>query len=192
MTLFLQLFWTFLKIGLFTFGGGYAMVALIQDEVCTRFGWLTPQEFTDILAVSQATPGPIGINAATYTGYTAVVNAGYAPWLGVVGSLLASGAVILLPVVLMVLAVRFLRKMQGNKDVDNVFRVLRLAVVGLIAAAALQLVGVESFGEPGLSLKFLLSVAIFIGVFVLSMKKVSPLWLILASGVVGLVVYSVW
>ncbi|MBP5541153.1 MAG: chromate transporter [Bacteroidales bacterium] len=192
MTLFLQLFWTFLKIGLFTFGGGYAMVALIQDEVCTRFGWLTPQEFTDILAVSQATPGPIGINAATYTGYTAVVNAGYAPWLGVVGSLLASGAVILLPVVLMVLAVRFLRKMQGNKDVDNVFRVLRMAVVGLIAAAALQLVGVESFGEPGLSLKFLLSVAIFIGVFVLSMKKVSPLWLILASGVVGLVVYSVW
>ncbi|MBP5645303.1 MAG: chromate transporter, partial [Bacteroidales bacterium] len=164
MTLFLQLFWTFLKIGLFTFGGGYAMVALIQDEVCTRFGWLTPQEFTDILAVSQATPGPIGINAATYTGYTAVVNAGYAPWLGVVGSLLASGAVILLPVVLMVLAVRFLRKMQGNKDVDNVFRVLRMAVVGLIAAAALQLVGVESFGEPGLSLQFLLSVAIFIGV----------------------------
>lgn len=192
MTLFLQLFWTFLKIGLFTFGGGYAMVALIEEEVCTRFGWLTPQEFTDILAVSQATPGPIGINAATYTGYTAVVNAGYAPWLGVVGSLLASGAVILLPVVLMVLAVRFLRKMQGNKDVDNVFRVLRMAVVGLIAAAALQLVGVESFGEPGLSLKFLLSVAIFIGVFVLSMKKVSPLWLILASGVVGLVVYSVW
>ena len=192
MTLFLQLFWTFLKIGLFTFGGGYAMVALIQDEVCTRYGWLTPQEFTDILAVSQATPGPIGINAATYTGYTAVVNAGYAPWLGVVGSLLASGAVILLPVVLMVLAVRFLRKMQGNKDVDNVFRVLRMAVVGLIAAAALQLVGVESFGEPGLSLQFLLSVAIFIGVFVLSMKKVSPLWLILASGVVGIVVYSVW
>ncbi|MBP5644776.1 MAG: chromate transporter, partial [Bacteroidales bacterium] len=158
----------------------------------TRFGWLTPQEFTDILAVSQATPGPIGINAATYTGYTAVVNAGYSPWFGVVGSLVASGAVILLPVVLMVLAVRFLRKMQGNKDVDNVFRVLRMAVVGLIAAAALQLVGVESFGEPGLSLQFLLSVAIFIGVFVLSMKKVSPLWLILASGVVGLVVYSVW
>jgi len=191
MTLFLQLFWTFLKIGLFTFGGGYAMVALIQDEVCTRFGWLTPQEFTDILAVSQATPGPIGINAATYTGYTAVVNAGYAPWLGVVGSLLASGAVILLPVVLMVLAVRFLRKMQGNKDVDNVFRVLRMAVVGLIAAAALQLVGVESFGQPSWNLQFPVSVAIFLVVFALAMKKVSPLWLILASGFAGLIVYSI-
>lgn len=190
MMLFFQLFWTFLKIGLFTFGGGYAMVALIQDEVCTRFGWLTPQEFTDILAVSQATPGPIGINAATYTGYTAVVNAGYAPWLGVVGSLLASGAVILLPVALMVLAVRFLQRMKGNQDVANVTRVLRMAVVGLVAAAALQLLNVESFGHPGWNLQFIVSALLFAIVFTLSMKKVSPIWLIVASGVVGIVVYS--
>ena len=189
---FLQLFWTFLKIGLFTFGGGYAMIALIQSEVTVNHQWLTSQEFTDILAISQMTPGPVGINTATYTGYTAVLNAGYDTWLAVLGALIASSAVILLPVVLMVVAVIFLKKMQGNKNIDNIFRVLRMAVVGLIAAAALQLVGVESFGEPGLSLQFLLSVAIFIGVFVLSMKKVSPLWLILASGVVGLVVYSVW
>lgn len=190
MMLFFQLFWTFLKIGLFTFGGGYAMVALIQDEVCTRFGWLTPQEFTDILAVSQATPGPIGINAATYTGYTAVVNAGYVPWLGVVGSLLASGAVILLPVALMVLAVRFLQRMKGNRDVANVTRVLRMAVVGLVAAAALQLLNVESFGLPGWNLQFIVSALLFAIVFTLSMKKVSPIWLIVASGVVGIVVYS--
>lgn len=188
--IFLQLFWTFLKIGLFTFGGGYAMVALIQSEVCTRFGWLSPEEFTDILAVSQATPGPIGINAATYTGYTAVVNAGYSPWLGVVGSLLASGAVILLPVLLMVLAVRFLRRVQGNSDVDSIFCVLRLAVVGLIAAAALQLLSVESFGVPGWNLRFVISLLIFVAVFALAMKKVSPLWLLLASGLVGLIVYS--
>lgn len=188
--LFFQLFWTFLKIGLFTFGGGYAMVALIQDEVCTRFGWLTPQEFTDILAVSQATPGPIGINAATYTGYTAVVNAGYVPWLGVVGSLLASVAVILLPVALMVLAVRFLQRMKGNRDVANVTRVLRMAVVGLVAAAALQLLNVESFGLPGWNLQFIVSALLFAIVFTLSMKKVSPIWLIVASGVVGIVVYS--
>ena len=188
--IFLQLFWTFLKIGLFTFGGGYAMVALIQSEVCTHFGWLTPQEFTDILAISQATPGPIGINAATYTGYTAVVNAGYAPWLGVVGSLIASGAVILLPVVLMVVVVRFLSRMRGNKDVENVFKVLRMAVVGLIAAAALQLLNVESFGVPGWNLQFVVSLLLFVAVFVLSMKKVSPIWLILASGALGLIVYS--
>lgn len=188
--LFLQLFWTFLKIGLFTFGGGYAMVALIQNEVCVNYGWLSSREFTDILAISQATPGPIGINAATYTGYTAVVNAGYAPWLGVLGSLLASGAVILLPVLLMVLAVHFLQRMQGNRDVDNVFRILRMAVVGLIAAAALQLLSVESFGVPGLNFQFILSLVIFVAVFVLSIKKVSPIWLIVASGFIGLVAYS--
>ena len=190
MMIFVQLFWTFLKIGLFTFGGGYAMVALIESEVCTHFGWLTAQEFTDILAVSQATPGPIGINAATYTGYTAVVNAGYAPWMGVIGSLLASGAVILLPVVLMILAVKFLQKMQGNKNLEQVFRVLRMTVVGLIAAAALQLVSAESFGKVGWNLQFVTSVVVFAAVFVLSMKKVSPIWLIVASGVVGLLVYS--
>ena len=72
----LQLFWTFSKIGIFTFGGGYAMVALIQNEVVTEKGWLTVQEFTDILAVSQMTPGPLGINTATYVGYTATLNAG--------------------------------------------------------------------------------------------------------------------
>ena len=72
---FIELFWTFLKIGLFTFGGGYAMIALIQNEVTVNHRWLTPQEFTDILAVSQMTPGPVGINTATYTGYTAVMNA---------------------------------------------------------------------------------------------------------------------
>lgn len=188
--LIFQLFWTFLKIGLFTFGGGYAMVALIEDEVCMRFGWLTPQEFTDILAVSQATPGPIGINAATYTGYTAVVNAGYEPWLGVVGSLVASGAVILLPVALMVLTVRFLQRMKGSRDVENVTRMLRMTVVGLIAAAALQLLSVESFGVPGWNLQFLVSVVLFAGVFFLSLKKVSPIWLIVVSGVIGLVVYS--
>lgn len=188
--IFFELFWTFLKIGLFTFGGGYAMVALIQDEVCGHFGWLTPQEFTDILAISQATPGPLGINTATYTGYTAVLNAGYDPWLGVVGSLLASGAVILLPVVLMLAVVRFLQRMQGNRDIDNIFSVLRKAVVGLIAAAALQLLSVESFGIPGWNFQFVVSVVLFVAVFVLSLKKVSPLWLILAAGVIGLVVYS--
>ena len=187
---FIELFWTFLKIGLFTFGGGYAMIALIQNEVTVNHRWLTPQEFTDILAVSQMTPGPVGINTATYTGYTAVMNAGYEPWQAVVGALVASGAVILLPVALMVVAVVFLRRMSGNKDLENVLKVLRKVVVGLISAAALQLLTVESFGEPGWSMQFVLSVIVFGAVFILSMKKVSPILLILASGVVGLVVYG--
>ena len=101
------------------------MIALIQSEVTINHHWLTPQEFTDILAVSQMTPGPVGINTATYTGYTAVLNAGYDTWLAVLGALLASLAVILLPMALMVVAVIFLKRMQGNKDVENIFRYLR-------------------------------------------------------------------
>ena len=71
---FLQLFYTFFKIGLFGFGGGYAMLSMIQGEVVTRYGWLTAQEFTDIVAISQMTPGPIGINSATYVGYTTIAD----------------------------------------------------------------------------------------------------------------------
>ena len=190
--IFLQLFWTFLKIGLFTFGGGYAMIALIQSEVTVNHEWLTSQEFTDILAISQMTPGPVGINTATYTGYTAVLNAGYDTWLAVLGALTASAAVILLPVVLMVVAVIFLKRMQGNKDVENIFRVLRMVIVGLIAAAALQLLTTDSFGQPALSLQFLLSIGLFIAVFVLALKRVSPILLILGAGIIGIVVYSLF
>ena len=189
---FLQFFWTFLKIGLFTFGGGYAMIALIQSEVTVNHAWLTSQEFTDILAVSQMSPGPVGINTATYTGYTAVLNSGYDTWLAVLGALIASSAVILLPVVLMIVAVVFLKKMQGNKDVENIFRFLRMTVVGLIAAAALQLLTADSFGQPSVSLQFILSIILFIAVFALSLKRVSPILLILAAGVIGVFAYSLF
>lgn len=184
--IFLELFFTFLKIGLFTFGGGAAMVALIQNEVTIGHSWLTTQEFTDILAVSQMTPGPIGINTATYTGYTAVVNAGYDPWLGIVGSLLASLAVIMLPMALMIVTVRFLRKYKNNKYVFAVMRLLRIVVIGIIAAAALQLATKESFGEPGLSVRFISSMAIFGLVLTLALKKKSPVYLMLGAGATGI------
>src|SRR5690625_1053502 len=74
-----NLVWVFLKIGIFGFGGGYAMLSLIQDEVVTQNHWMTNEEFTDLVAISQTTPGPIGINTATYAGYSAVENAGYSP-----------------------------------------------------------------------------------------------------------------
>ena len=83
--LFLHLFYTFFKIGLFGFGGGYAMLSMIQGEVVTRYGWLTPQEFTDIVAISQMTPGPIGINSATYVGYSTIAEQ-YGTSMGVLGS----------------------------------------------------------------------------------------------------------
>ena len=108
LLLLTQLFWTFFLIGLFGFGGGYAMLSLIQGEVVEHYHWMTMGQFTDIVAVSQSTPGPIGINSATYVGYTALVNAGYEPYWGILGSFLATFAVVLPSFILMLLISRFL------------------------------------------------------------------------------------
>lgn len=105
--IFLQLFYTFFKIGLFGFGGGYAMLSMIQGEVVTRYGWLTAQEFTDIVAISQMTPGPIGINSATYVGYTTLVEAGYSAGIGILGSCIATFAVVLPSFILMLTISKF-------------------------------------------------------------------------------------
>lgn len=189
--IFFQLFYTFLLIGLFTFGGGYSMIALIYDEVVTRHAWITSAEFTDILAISQITPGPIGINTATYTGYAAVASAGYPTYMAVLGSLIASVAVILLPATLIIIVSRWLQQHSDNPTVATVLRTLRIAVLGLIAAAALSLLTAENFGIPALSRQFVTSVIIFAGVFILSVRyKKSPIFLIAISGLAGLIVYS--
>lgn len=188
--IFLRLFLIFLKIGIFSFGGGLATIALIQNEVVEKQGWLSAQEFTDIVATSQITPGPVGINTATYTGYTAIVNAGYSEGLGIVGALLASFAVILIPVILMLIVSRLLLKHKDNRVVTDVMSLLRLAIVGLIAAAALLLATPETFGNA--SPQLWISIAIFAIVFLASlMFKASPILLILLSGVVGFMVYGV-
>ena len=134
MLLFLQLFYTFFKIGLFGFGGGYAMISMIQGEVVTRYQWLTTSEFTDIIALSQMTPGPIGINSATYVGYTAIVNAGYSHAIGVIGSVIATVSVVLPSFILMIFISRFFLKYQKHPAVESVFRGLRPGVVGLLVA----------------------------------------------------------
>ncbi|MDY5968559.1 MAG: chromate transporter [Bacteroidales bacterium] len=189
--LFLQLFWTFLKIGAFNFGGGYAMLALIQGEVVTKHAWITNQEFTDIVAISQMTPGPIGINAATYVGYSAVANAGFGAPVATAGAALCSAAVLTVPFVLMIVVIRFLLSHKENADVNNVLRVLRLAVTGLIAAAALLLLTPSNFGKMGWNMQFVLSCSIFAIAFFVTLKtKFSPVWLLLISGAVGLVAYS--
>ena len=179
-------------IGLFSFGGGYGMLSVIQGEVVTRHAWLTAAEFTDIVAVSQMTPGPIGINSATYVGYTAVLNATGSEALAVLGSFTASFAVMLPSVVLMLIVSRFFMKYSKHKNVENVFSLLRPAVVGLIASAALLLMTKENFGSPtDTPLQFWVSVALFVGAFV-AMKffKVSPILILLLAGVFGGVFYG--
>src|SRR5574344_1908796 len=103
LTLMIQIFTTFFVIGIFTFGGGYAMLSLIQGQVVMAHGWMTESAFTDIVAISQMTPGPIGINCATYVGYDVVTKAGGSHLLGVLGSFSATFAIVL-PSFLIVLA----------------------------------------------------------------------------------------
>lgn len=192
MSILFELFYTFLKVGLFSFGGGYGMLSVIQGEVVTRHAWLTSAEFTDIVAISQMTPGPIGINSATYVGYTAAMNATGSPAVAVAGSLLASLAVMLPSFVIMLTISRYFMKYSKSNSVEAVFRALRPAVVGLIASAALLLMTVENFGSPTEStMQFVVSVLLFIGAFVATYRfKVSPIVIVIVCGAIGGLFYG--
>lgn len=189
--IFWDLFCTFCKIGIFNFGGGYAMIALIQNEVVEKHAWLTAKEFADIVATSQVTPGPIGINVATYTGYTAVVNSGYGEIFGVLGALLATFSVVILPFILMLIVCKYLQKHHKNLIVQTVIRFLKISVVGLIAAAAVLLVNSDTFGSyKNETTQFVISIVLFVSAFIASLKfKTSPILLLFISGVVGFVAY---
>lgn len=182
--LYLQLFYTFFKIGLFGFGGGYAMLSMIQGEVVTRYGWLTSQEFTDIVAISQMTPGPIGINSATYVGFTAIGSV----W----GSIIATLAVVLPSFILMLAISKFFLKYQKHPVVEAVFSGLRPAVVGLLASAALVLMNAENFSSPKEDMySFIISCLIFLVAFVGTRKyKINPILMIVACGIAGLILYQ--
>ncbi|MCI6213320.1 chromate transporter [Bacteroides heparinolyticus] len=181
--LFLQLFYTFFKIGFFGFGGGYAMLSMIQAEVVTRYGWLSPQEFTDIVAISQMTPGPIGINSATYVGFTATGSV----W----GSAAATFAVTLPSFILMLTISRFFLKYRKHPTVEAVFGGLRPAVVGLLASAALVLMNAENFSSPTEdTYSFAVSCLIFLVAFIGTRKyKLNPIGMIIACGTAGLILY---
>ncbi len=189
MALLLRLFLTFFQIGLFGFGGGYAMISLIQAKVVTQYGWMTPGQFTDIVAISQMTPGPIGINSATYVGYTSMTNAGYGPWLGIVGSATATFAVVLPSLILMLIISKFLMKYKSHPVIENVFRGLRPAVVGLLAAASLCLMTRENFGSLSESTwQFCISIAIFVFAFLAQRRyKMNPILIICLCAVAGII-----
>ena len=189
--LYLKIFWTFFKIGLFGFGGGYAMISMIQAEVVSNHGWMTNGEFTDIVAISQSTPGPIGINSATYVGYTSVVNAGYSSLWGTLGSLIATFAVVLPSLILMLAISRFFIKYKNHPAVEHTFMGLRPAVVGLLAAAALLLMNAENFSAPGENpWQFFISVGLFLFAFIGQMVyKMNPVLLLVLCGITGLLLF---
>ena len=187
--IFISLFYTFFMIGLFGFGGGYGMLSLIQNETVEHWHWLTSSEFTDIVAISQMTPGPIGINSATYCGYTAVFKCYNSHLMGILGSATATFALVLPSLILMVLISKMFMKYMHHHSVESVFRGLRPAVVGLLAAATLLLMTPDNFSTPSADpWQFCISCFLFLAAFVgVKFVKVNPIRMILYCAVAGLV-----
>lgn len=185
--IYLLLFITFFEIGLFGFGGGYGMLSLIQTEVVIRHHWVSSAEFTNIVAISQMTPGPIGINSATYCGYTAIHNAGYGETMAILGSCTATFALVLPSVVLMLLISKMLMKYMKTRFVQNIFTGLRPAVVGLLGAATLLLINAENFSTIDHPWYFFVSIWICLSAFVGTYYvKVNPMKMIGMAAFAGL------
>ena len=186
--IFLELFVAYLKIGFFGFGGGYAMLSLIQNEVVVQHGWLTNAEFADIIAISQITPGPIAINSATYIGYTMGLTVD-GLWTGLLGAAVATFAVCLPALTLMLLITKFFLKLKNNPYVEGAMWAMRPVVIGMIASAALLLIfphgsdpGEQNFIDGW---SWLLFGIVLLG----SWRKVNPILLILFSAAAGILIY---
>ncbi len=173
--IYLQLFITFFKIGIFGFGGGYAMLSLIQYEVVATHSWMTVEEFTDMVAISQMTPGSISINTATFAGYTATGNV----W----GAAVATLSLCLPSFIIMLTICKLFTIFRKNPYISTVFKVLRFVAVGLITAAALMLVNATTFAD-------IASVVILSVAFIVTWKfKVNPIITIVLAGLFGALYY---
>lgn len=188
MIIFLQLFYTFFIIGLFGFGGGYGMLSLIQTETVMHHHWLSSAEFTNIVAISQMTPGPIGINSATYCGYAAVHNIGLSNTMAIFGSITATFALVLPSLILMLLISKMFLKYMKTPAVQSIFMGLRPVVVGLLAAATLLLCNAENFSLPSINVwQFSISIGLFIATFIGTMwLKINPIRMICYAAVAGM------
>lgn len=169
----LDLFLTFFKIGAFTFGGGYAMLPLIQEEVVAK-GWLAEKEIINFIAVSESTPGPFAINISTYIG---------SEMAGILGAICATLGVILPSLIIIILVAKFFDKFKTNKIVKGCMTGLKPAVIGLIGASVLS-IGETVFIENSFSFA---SLILFVTMTVLAFKKVHPIIIILISALVGIV-----
>lgn len=168
-----SLFLAFFKIGLFSFGGGYAMLPFMQEQTIDVHGWLTTSEFLDILGVAQITPGPISINTATFVGYDIA---------GVLGALTATFAVVLPSFIIVLTISFFFQKFQHSKIIQDVFQGLRPIVLGLVASAAVS-IGKDVFVDYK---AVVISIIIFI---LITFKKMNTITLIILAGVMGVLFY---
>lgn len=181
--IFLELFLTFFMIGMFTIGGGMVIISLIQTQVVSVHGWINESTFTDIVAISQMTPGPIGINCATYTGYEALAENGASELLCILGSFTATIAVILPSFIIVLTLCRLYTRFSSNTIFTSLMSGLRPTVVGLIGAAAILFMTPTNF--PDWKSWILFGVALICGFGL----KLNPIVLIIAGGVIGTVIY---
>lgn len=168
---YLEIFWSFFRIGLFSFGGGYAMVTMIRHETVVLHNWISATEFVDLIAISEMTPGPIGINSATFIGYQVA---------GVPGSLIATVAVVLPSLLIVSILTYAFVRLQSNAVMARVLQVLRPVVISLIVAAAIVVLPSAITG-PGTAV---------IGVVCLGLlhfTRVSPLLVLAGAGVAGVI-----
>ena len=195
--LLLQLFWCFFVIGLFNFGGGGAMISLIQNQIVEVHGWLTEGAFTDIVAISQTTPGPIGINCATYVGYQVMHDAGYSNLLATIGSASATVAVVLPSFIIFFVLMRAFNRFHDDPRFTTVMSGLKPAVAGLIFAAAVILCfhitmdgAVPQISVIAENFPDWKSWLLFAGAFIVTFFfKANPIYVILAGGILGLILY---
>lgn len=178
--IYLELFISYLKIGFFGFGGGYSMLSLIHHEVVVSHEWISSAALSDIIAISQMTPGPIAINSATYIGYTI---AGF--W----GSVIATIAVCLPSLSIMVIITRFFLKLRNSNYMECIMTAMRPSVIGMIAAASMLLIFPEE--KQGASMIDAWSWMLFAAAFVASLRKVSPIKLIVLSAIAGIAIYYI-
>lgn len=181
--IFAELFITFFVIGMFTIGGGYAMLSLIQNEVVTVHGWISDGTFTDIVAISQMTPGPIGINSATYIGYEVIANSGAPEFLCILGSFTATFAVVLPSFIIVLALCKVYDRWKDHYMFKGIMSGLKPAVLGLIGTAALSLATPENFIDWK---SFLLCLLAFIALY---FKKIGPFSAIGLGALAGLLLY---
>ena len=181
--IFAELFITFFIIGMFTIGGGYAMLSLIQNEVVTVHGWIDYGTFTDIVAISQMTPGPIGINSATYIGYQVLANSGASELTCILGSFTATFAVVLPSFIIALALCKVYEKWRDHYLFKGVMSGLKPATLGLIGTAALSLATPENFIDWK---SFVICILAFIALY---LKKIGPFAIIGLGALAGLIIY---
>ncbi len=184
--IYLELFWSFFQVGLFTIGGGYAALPLIQHQTVELHSWLTMAEFTDVITISQMTPGPIALNAATFVG----TRLG-----GVLGAVIATFGCILPPCVIVLTLAYFYYKYRSLNTIQGIFSGLRPAIAGLIASAGLTIIALAFWNGPLLSfdpknLSFI-SIGLFAAaLFVLQKWKADPILVMIGTGILGGFLYA--